>query len=502
MHGRGTKTWINGNKYVGDWFNDSITGNGTFMWPDGTKYEGQYNDGKKHGHGTQKWSNGDKYTGDWVNATITGKGNNTWSNGDEYVGDWVNARKILSSLPRSSTDHAVTSLKQLRNVFTSTNRSTGAIIQSILLEEPNPPCIQCSDIEEPVRVGINMLLFTLYSLYERLIHKDKYIIVDGQVIDEIKQSLKRKLPEDDDDDYQNESDIVKKTKKLSTTHYEHNKNFVMLVDDQIPTHTNGHHAHQKIIYKLVMTVALQTIAIVVDSITLTLLVLLILIFIYYVYNLRTNNIFRRIGMTGPAPIPFLGEMFNVIRRGMYKNDVALVKKYGKIVGIYEGTVPIILVTDLDILRNVLIKDSHVFINRRTIEGAAGPFEHGLTVLKDEQWKNARSIISPTFSTAKLKATHSLMNDVSDMYNERLLEYADKQEIFDIKTINGQHTLDNIASCLFGIETNSLKNENITLINHLRKFFTFSLANIFLLVILLSPRLAGYLGKRGYSILPT
>jgi len=34
------------------------------------------------------------------------------------------------------------------------------------------------------------------------------------------------------------------------------------------------------------------------------------------YNLRTNNIFRRIGMPGPAPIPFLGEMFNVIRKVM------------------------------------------------------------------------------------------------------------------------------------------------------------------------------------------
>ena len=33
----------------------------------------------------------------------------------------------------------------------------------------------------------------------------------------------------------------------------------------------------------------------------------------------------------------------------------------------------------------------------------GPFDHGLTRLQDEQWKNARSIVSPTFSTAKLKA---------------------------------------------------------------------------------------------------
>ncbi|CAF4793104.1 unnamed protein product, partial [Rotaria sp. Silwood1] len=71
-----------------------------------------------------------------------------------------------------------------------------------------------------------------------------------------------------------------------------------------------------------------------DSITLTLLIVLIFIFAYYVwviydsfisskwkfndlnfsYNLRTNNIFRRLGMPGPAPIPILGEMFNVMRK--------------------------------------------------------------------------------------------------------------------------------------------------------------------------------------------
>jgi hypothetical protein len=53
-----------------------------------------------------------------------------------------------------------------------------------------------------------------------------------------------------------------------------------------------------------------------DSIALTLLIVLILLFAYYVYNLRTNNIFRRLGIPGPAPIPFLGEMLNIMRKVM------------------------------------------------------------------------------------------------------------------------------------------------------------------------------------------
>jgi hypothetical protein len=42
------------------------------------------------------------------------------------------------------------------------------------------------------------------------------------------------------------------------------------------------------------------------------------------------------------------------------------------------------------------------IDKQVISGLLGPFEHGLLGLKDEQWKNARTIVSPTFSTAKLK----------------------------------------------------------------------------------------------------
>ncbi|CAF1968529.1 unnamed protein product [Rotaria magnacalcarata] len=97
--------------------------------------------------------------------------------------------------------------------------------------------------------------------------------------------------------------------------------------------------------------------------------------------------------------------------------------------------------------------------------------------------------------------YSLMNEVSDIYNKRLLEYADKQEIFNINILNGQYTLDNVASCLFDIDTNSLQNENVTLIKHLRKFFEIDLTNIYICITMILPPLTSYVGKKGYSLLP-
>ena len=56
----------------------------------------------------------------------------------------------------------------------------------------------------------------------------------------------------------------------------------------------------------------------------------------------------------------------------------------------------------------------------------------------------------------------------------------REHLYRFLRINGQYTLDNIGSCLFGIETNSLKNQNLPLIKHLRQFFKINIKTLFIL----------------------
>lgn len=68
--------------------------------------------------------------------------------------------------------------------------------------------------------------------------------------------------------------------------------------------------------------------------------------------------------SGPTPLPFLGNILGLIKYGMRDHDKILVKNCGKIVGYYEGTTPIILCADTELLRNVFQKDFFNFVNRR------------------------------------------------------------------------------------------------------------------------------------------
>lgn len=67
MEGRGTFSWDDGRKYVGDYKNDLKHGQGTFSWPDGSCYKGQWVEGKQHGEGIYL-KDGKSRKGIWENG--------------------------------------------------------------------------------------------------------------------------------------------------------------------------------------------------------------------------------------------------------------------------------------------------------------------------------------------------------------------------------------------------------------------------------------------------
>ncbi len=73
MHGQGTYTNANGEKYVGEWMNGMMHGQGTYTNAKGEKYVGEYMDAKMNGQGTYTSADGTIEKGLWQNDVFVGQ---------------------------------------------------------------------------------------------------------------------------------------------------------------------------------------------------------------------------------------------------------------------------------------------------------------------------------------------------------------------------------------------------------------------------------------------
>jgi hypothetical protein len=69
---------------------DCSNGFGIYVYPNGDKYEGNWVNETMHGAGVYYYKNGDIYKGDFRNNKLEGTATCTFRNGDKYVGEYVN----------------------------------------------------------------------------------------------------------------------------------------------------------------------------------------------------------------------------------------------------------------------------------------------------------------------------------------------------------------------------------------------------------------------------
>lgn len=205
----------------------------------------------------------------------------------------------------------------------------------------------------------------------------------------------------------------------------------------------------------------------------------------YWYSVFPYSQLERAGIRHPKPSPFFGNMF-LFRKGFWDGHKELINKYGRVCGYYLGRRPVILVAEPDMIKQILVKDFSNFTNRMHLRLGTKPISESVLLLRDERWKHVRSILTPTFSAAKMKEMVPLINTAADTLVENLEVYADSGQSFDIHQCLGCFTMDVIASVAFGTQVDSQKNPENPFVKHAKIFFSFTLFRPLLLVFIAFP----------------
>ncbi|KAL6436826.1 hypothetical protein ACFW04_004904 [Cataglyphis niger] len=128
-----------------------------------------------------------------------------------------------------------------------------------------------------------------------------------------------------------------------------------------------------------------------------------------------------------------------------------------VIGIYILYKPFLLVRNPELIKQIMIKDFHLFPNHH-FEGRSNSDNVGkwsLFTIKNPEWRQLRTKMSPVFTSGKLKNLFLLMQEAGEMMREHLRDQFvdDSKMSISIKDTFYKYTTIVISSLAFGIRTN-------------------------------------------------
>ncbi|XP_064626737.1 cytochrome P450 3A11-like [Lineus longissimus] len=177
--------------------------------------------------------------------------------------------------------------------------------------------------------------------------------------------------------------------------------------------------------------------------------------------------FKDLGIPGPEPSLFLGNQLELLD-GPTQAVKRWTKEYGKTFGYFEGVTPVLVTSDLEIIKHVFITDFKHFMARKPFPFGPDPESKNFSnvfLAHGQMWKRYRSFMSPMLSTTKLKATTPLITKACDTMMDILEEKSKEVKPFDVLPYYQGLTMDVISSTAFGLEIEAQKDpENEFLVN--------------------------------------
>ncbi|XP_058453135.1 probable cytochrome P450 6a14 [Malaya genurostris] len=195
----------------------------------------------------------------------------------------------------------------------------------------------------------------------------------------------------------------------------------------------------------------------------------------YLYVARLQTYWTRRNVPHLKPEFFYGntktldrtEQIGLLFARFYKE----LKGLGPIAGVYMYAKPVAVVTDLDLVRNIMVKDFQYFTDRGMyLNEKSDPLSAHMFSLPGAKWKELRQKLTPTFTSGKMKMMFGTIMVAAKQFNDFLGEKVGQEAEIELKDLLARFTTDVIGMCAFGIECNTMKDPEAQFRTMGRKFF--------------------------------
>lgn len=206
--------------------------------------------------------------------------------------------------------------------------------------------------------------------------------------------------------------------------------------------------------------------------TLILGVFTLVLFCFYRGRKHKHDLFKKMGIPGPEPHWLMGNFVLNSKLLPAERLFEWTKQYGKTYGYYEGPKPIIVTSDLELVKNIFIKHFDKFYSRKNFPVQPDPDSEkdvSLFTARGKRWKRLRTICNPTFTSAKMKKMYPMITKRVGYLLKRLHALEEKGASVNILDAYQSLTLETICECAFGVDLDS-QSENNQILQQCQGFF--------------------------------
>ncbi|XP_037947259.1 probable cytochrome P450 6a23 [Teleopsis dalmanni] len=204
------------------------------------------------------------------------------------------------------------------------------------------------------------------------------------------------------------------------------------------------------------------------------------LFVFYINYLL--GYWKRRGLPHDKPEFLVGNM-NEWRKTkhiaeIFADTYKQYKNTGPFAGFYLLMTKSAVITDIDLVKRILIKDFNNFDERGLFHNDRDdPLTGNLFDTDGDKWRQLRHKLTPTFTSGKMKNMFSIVSNIGSELEAVISEKTiSAPQVLEVNEFLGRFTADVIGVCAFGIECNSLRNPNAEFVKIGRRVFTESRHN--------------------------
>lgn len=197
-----------------------------------------------------------------------------------------------------------------------------------------------------------------------------------------------------------------------------------------------------------------------------------IILLFVLRRFHQLSYFKRLGYPGPKPHFIFGNVKDAISRDNARRIESWREKFGKIFGFYFGGIPVLCVTDEELMKRILITDSRCFGEKHMgiddFISTHADFKGNHIFNNYEKWSLGRKFLTPLFGPGKVREYFKKLDHHCDLLLKKVIsDMKCKDYAIDLKKYFSIYFFNSIPDILFGLSSDSLefKESELSLISN-------------------------------------